>query len=138
MPDEVLHIITNEQIPESPEELLLRGALGICKKANAEKYQLQKNNERLTAQLQSLSGGTVIADGKQKEMIAILNAIYETGMITCTKSEYMQRMGKALGAPTIENYSSSLHNIMTANKYDDIFNNLKETAKEAKNNMLEK
>lgn len=89
-----------------------------------EKYRAQKQLEA-----QSLPVNNVVAEGMQNEFIAILNAMYVRGMVTCTKKEFIQRMANAVGCPQMaNNYSGQLHKIKAANKYDDIFKSLSAAA----------
>lgn len=99
----------------------------------------EKNTYRQQLAAAQIEPVNIVADKKQKELIAIVNAIFEAGYVTdCTKGEYMQRMATAFGAPSIANYSAPLYNVMNASKYEDIFNNLKDVAIEAKSKMQEK
>lgn len=70
----------------------------------------------------------VVADGMQNEMIAVINAIYARGMVTCSKKELMQRIADALGCPKIADYSGQLHKIKLTNKYEEIFDDLRDAA----------
>ena len=90
----------------------------------AEKHQYQI--ELASAQTPNTN---IVADGKQKELIAVLNGMYDMGLVTgCTKAEYFKRMAHAYGAPALENYSAALNNVMNAAKYPEIFNTLKDVA----------
>ena len=120
-------------VPESNLEKVLRGVAGLVHEQEAEKQLLQARCEQLEEQLQTTPLTPIIADGKQKEIIAILNVIYEAGFISgCTKAEYMKRMADALGAPGIANYTKALYNIKLTYKYDDIFTRLSEVAETEK------
>ena len=89
-----------------------------------EKYRAQKQLEA-----QSLPVNNVVAEGMQNEFIAILNAMYVRGMVTCTKKEFIQRMANAVGCPQMaNNYSGQLHKIKTTIKYDEIFKSLSAAA----------
>ena len=75
----------------------------------------------------------IVADGKQKELVAVLNVIYEAGFVTgCTKAEFMKRMADAFGAQGITNYNKALYNVKMTYKYDDIFTHLNEVAQAEK------
>lgn len=89
----------------------------------AEKEQYRQKSESVL-----LSPANVVADGMQNEMIAIINAIHARGMVTCSKKELMQRMADALGCPKIADYSTQLHKIKLANKYEEIFEDLHSVA----------
>lgn len=89
----------------------------------AEKNQYQMQLATLQAPNEN-----IIAEGKQKELIAILDVLYESGYVTCPKNEFMSRMSKAFGAERLEDYTAQLSNIKAANKYPGIFNSLCETA----------
>ena len=131
MQETVIHI-AQEQVPENPMELVLRGMSGLMRQQEVEKYQLRMQNASLEAQLQTLPSTPIIAEGKQKEIIAVLNTIYASGLITgCTKNEYMQRMATALGVPDMaNNYAKHLYNIKLASKYSDIFKHLAAVAEQ--------
>ena len=127
MNDTYLHT-DQKAVPESPLELMLRGFSGLVHQQEVEKFDLQERCARYEAQAQALPADSIVADGKQKELIAILNAIYETGLVTCSKKEFMQRMADACGCDSIANYNKALYNIKNTYKYDEIFKNLAEVA----------
>jgi len=131
MQDLVIHS-TPEQVPENPMELVLRGMSGILRQQELEMHHLRKQNASLEQQLSTPANTSVIAEGKQKEMIAVLNTLYASGLITnCTKSEFMQRMALALGVPDMaNNYAKHLYNIKLASKYSDIFKHLAQVAQQ--------
>jgi len=119
--------------PESPLELFLRGMAGMVRQSENEKFQLKQHCDQLEKQNQQLPPSCIVAEGKQKELIAILNVLYEAGYATgCTKAEFMKRMADAMGAPGIANYTKALYNIKTTYKYDEIFQNLAEVAEREK------
>lgn len=72
----------------------------------------------------------IVADGKQNELIAIFNVIYEAGMVTnCSKAEFIKRIADAMGAPGMAaHFSKALYNIKLTYKYDEIFTKLNEAA----------
>lgn len=127
MHDTYLHT-DRKAVPESPLELMLRGFSGLVRQQEVEKYDLQERCAQYEAQIQALPSGSIVAEGKQKEVIAILNAIYEAGYITGSKKDFMQRMADACGCDGIANYTKALYNIKNTYKYDEIFQNLAETA----------
>ena len=127
MAEVYLHTDTNSR-PESPMELILRGFSGYAHQQEEEKQQLQLRCEQYEAQMQSLPATSIVAEGKQKELIAILNAIYEAGYLTGSKKEFMQRAADALGCEGIANYNKALYNVKNTYKYDDIFKDLAEVA----------
>ena len=122
-----------QNVPESPVSLLMRGMAGVIQEKDAEMYQLKHERDYYKEQTQSLPQTSIIADGKQNEMIAALNVLYEYGMVTCSKKEFMQRMADALGVSGMAaNYAKALYNIKTTYKYDEIFEKLNEVALEEK------
>ena len=127
MHDTYLHT-DPKAVPESPIELMLRGFSGLVRQQEVEKFGLQKRCEQYEAQIQALPAASIVADGKQKEVIAILNAIYEAGYIIGSKKDFMQRMANACGCDSIANYNKALYNIKNTYKYDEIFKNLSEIA----------
>ena len=126
MAETYLH--TDTTLSESPMELILRGFSGFVHQQEMEKQQLQLRCEQYEAQQQSLPATSIVADGKQKEVIAILNAIYEAGYITSSKKEFMRQVADAFGCEAIANYNKALYNIKNTYKYDDIFKELAEVA----------
>ena len=88
----------------------------------------EKEQYRLKAETPMEEVTNVVAEGMQNEMIAIINAIYARGMVTCSKKELMQRMANALGCPKIADYSGQLHKIKIPNKYEDIFDDFRSVA----------
>lgn len=68
--------------------------------------------------------------GKRKEIIAVLNAMYEMfcDKSVCSKQEFFQRQAAALGDEGLAEYSSPLYQILQAQKYESVFDNLSETA----------
>jgi hypothetical protein len=132
MIEEYLH--TNQSsAPESPLEHLLCGFYGITQQQEKEKHYWQQRCEQFEAQQQSLPETPIVADGKQKEVIAIFNVIYKAGYIVgISQKEFMERIANALGCPGIANYAPALYNIKTTYKYDEIFDNLNEVAKKEK------
>ncbi len=88
----------------------------------------EKEEYRQKLETPAVEVANVVADGMQNEMIAIINAIYARGMVTCSKKELMQRMADALGCPKIADYSGQLHKIKLTNKYEEIFDDLREAA----------
>ena len=108
-----------------------------CASEKVEYYnQLQATNEQLDRMRQSLPAPAIVADGKQKELVAILSAIYDSGyFVHVTKKDFMQRMADCLGCPGIANYNQHLYNIKNTYKYDEIFDKL---AKVAHDEILQK
>ena len=121
---------TDSTYPEQPLELLLRGFTGIVHQHAQENNALRKRCAQYEEQMQALpADSNIIADGKQKEVIAIFNAIYEAGYIVgVSKKQFMQRMADICGCPGIANYSQALYGIKNTYKYDEIFKNLAEVA----------
>ena len=82
---------------------------------------------------ESLPEANIVAEGMQNEFIAIFNAMYARGMVTCSKKEFIERMANALGCPQMaNNYSGQLYKIKLANKYDKIFDDLSDAAQQEK------
>lgn len=82
---------------------------------------------------ESLPEANIVAEGMQNEFIAILNALYARGMVTCSKKEFIERMANALGCPQMaNNYSGQLYKIKLTNKYDKIFDELSDAAQQEK------
>ena len=88
----------------------------------------EKEHYRQQAESNRIEPTSIVAEGKQKELIAIFNAIYELGLITCSKKDFMQRMADACGCDSIANYNKALYNIKNTYKYDEIFKNLADVA----------
>lgn len=89
-----------------------------------------EEKEQLRQQVESkqIEPTNIVADGKQNELIAVLNALYEYGIFTGSKKEFMERMAGALGCPGIADYSAQLYKIKQTYKYSEIFDRLKDTA----------
>jgi len=113
---------------ESPMELILRGFSGYVHQQEAEKQHWQQRCAQYEAEQQTLPPASIVAEGKQKEVIAIFNAIYEAGYITGSKKDFMLRMADACGCDGIANYTKALYNIKNTYKYDEIFQNLADIA----------
>jgi len=73
----------------------------------------------------------IVQAGRRKELIAILNAMYECGIAGngISKAEWFERMAVACGDAGLKDYASPLHQIMNTYKYDGIFTELGEAAK---------
>ena len=127
MSEKNIHI-DPQNVPESPVSLLMRGMAGVIQEKDAEMYQLRQEREYYKEQAQELPQTCIVAEGKQGEIIAALNVLYEAGLVASTKKEYMQRMADALGCPSIADYSRPLNKIKQAYKYEEFFDKLKETA----------
>ncbi len=119
---------------ESPMELILRGFSGYVHQQEAEKQHWQQRCAQYEAEQQSLPAESVVAEGKQKEVIAIFNAIYKAGYVSgISLKEFMERMADALGCPGLaNNYAQALYNIKTTYKYDDVFDGLQKVAQAEK------
>ena len=86
-------------VPNSPLELLFHSIAGLVHEKETEKQQLHERCVYLEQQIQNLPQTCIVAEGKQKKLLAILNAIYEGGYIAgCNKKEFMQRMATAVTA----------------------------------------
>lgn len=121
---------THENVPESPVQQLLSGVKGILRQQEIETYRWRQQCEQYEAQVQALPTPTnIVADGKQKKLIAILNAIYEGGyVVNITKKEFMQRAAEMLGCPGIADYNKALYNVKNTYAYDEIFTDLAQVA----------
>ncbi|MBO4454222.1 MAG: hypothetical protein J5761_04115 [Paludibacteraceae bacterium] len=121
-------------LPDNPLELLLRGMAGLVHEKETERNQLQERCSYLEQQAQSEPRKPIVADGKQNELIAALNVLYEAGFIAnCSKAEFMKRTAEALGVPAMaNNYAKALYNIKLTYKYDEIFSKLNEVAQTEK------
>ena len=129
MPSPICHIDPSATVPDSSLELLLRGITGLVHENETEKRQLHERCEYLEQQIQTLPQTCIVAEGKQKKLIAILNAIYEGGYIAgCNKKEFMQRMTSALGCQGLADYNKALYNIKNTYQYDEIFSDLAQVA----------
>lgn len=117
--------------PEDCGMVRVLGGFGDVLKGVQEKYiQLaqEKHQYKSQAEASNKEATNIIAEGKQSELIAALNVLYEYGMVACTKKEYMQRMADALGCPSIADYSRPLNKVKQTYKYEELFDKLKETA----------
>ena len=89
---------------------------------------IEAENRELKTQLRALQQEqtNIVAMNKQNECIAVLNALYEKGLVTgCTKKEFMRRMSKGLGCPGIEDYNRHLYNIKGTEKYGALLDEIK-------------
>ena len=125
---------TNSASPqEAPMELILRGFCGYIHQQEAEKQLLKQRCDEYEAAQQSLPAASVVPDGKQKELIAILNAIFKAGYVSgISQKEFMERMSNAFGCPGMANYASALYNIKITYKYDEVFDKFLEVAQKEK------
>ena len=131
MNDATIHI-NPSNAPEFSESLTLFGLAAMMQKKEEEIRQLKQEVEQYKEQVefQSQPQKSIIAEGKQNEIIAALNVLFEAGLITdCTKAEYMRRAADFLGAPGIAaNFSKALYNYKLTYKYDETFQKLNEVA----------
>ena len=89
----------------------------------------EKERYRQQAESSQIEQTNIVAEGKQKKLIAILNAIFEDDYTEgVTKKEFMQRMADAFGCPGIANYSQALYGVKNTYGYDDIFTELGKVA----------
>ena len=63
-------------VPESPVQLLMRGMTGLMREKEVEVYQLQQERDFYREQTKELPQKAILAEGKQNELIAILNVLY--------------------------------------------------------------
>ena len=117
-------------VPESPVSLFMRGVAGMMHEKDVEVYRIQQRCAQMEEEMESkaIDPSLVVAEGKQKKLIAILNAIYEDEYITCSKKEFMQRIATALGCPGIADYNKALYNVKNTYQYEEIFTNLAQVA----------
>lgn len=106
------------------------GAMGKVVQAQEQQYEQKieflKNN-------QQIAYDNIVTSGSRKELIAILNAIYESGLINnkqITKAEFFQRASILFGDSGMKDYATALSQVILAYKYDDIFHNLTQTAQQ--------
>lgn len=112
------------------------GGIGDVLSGAQEKY-VRCAEEKRQAQEQlaskSLPMSNIVTEGMQNEFIAIFNAMHARGMVTCSKKEFIERMANALGCPQMaNNYSGQLYKIKLTNKYEDIFDDLSDVARQEK------
>ena len=132
MEDQFIHI-NPEQVPPSPFTQIIQGFAGLMQQNDAEKYALQKRCEEYEKQAKKLPQTCIVAEGKQKELIAIFHTIYKAGYFPdISEKDFMQRVADMLGCPGMANYSGALYNFKTAYKYDEVFDNLLKVAKAEK------
>ena len=113
----------------------MRGLGGLVEEKDQELFRTRQERDYYKDQQNQLPQASVVADGMQNEFIAIFNAMYARGMVTCSKKEFMERMANALGCPQMAaNYAKALYNIKLTYKYDEIFEKLSATAQEEKKN----
>lgn len=113
---------------------MLHGVGEIITGIEAQYAQCAEEKQQYKIQLASAheEPENIVSDGKQNELLAILNAIYAAGMIKGSKKDFMQRMAKALGCSKLSDYNAQLHKIKLTYKYEDIFTNLCEIAQQEK------
>ena len=92
----------------------------------------EKEQYRQQAEANRIEPTNIVAEGCQSDVIAILNAMYESGLIAGSKKEFMQRAADMLGCPGIADYSKQLYKAKWTNKYSDIFRKLAEVAEREK------
>lgn len=92
----------------------------------------EKEQYHQLAESARIEPSNIVADGCQSDIIAIFNAIYESGLIEGSKKEFMLRMADALGCPGIADYSKQLYKAKWTNKYSEIFRKLAEVAENEK------
>ena len=86
---------------------------------------IEKQHYKTQVETSQNENSNIIADGKQKKLIAILNAIYESGYtVNCSKKEFMQKAARIFGCEAIADYSKALYNVKNTYQYDDIFSEL--------------
>lgn len=80
---------------------------------------------RINALQQAIPSNTnIVAEQKRKELVAVLNALYESGLVNkdiVSKAEFFKRQAAAFGDPQLANYATQLTQIMLSNKYEDVF-----------------
>lgn len=92
--------------------------------------QEQQYENRISTLQQAIPSYTnIVADQKRKELIAIINATYESGLVDrekITKTEFFRRQAAAYGDPQLADYARQLSQIMLSNKYEDVFSQVSE------------
>lgn len=100
--------------------------------------QEQQYESRIATLQQSIPSNTnIVADQKRKELIAVINAIYESGLIVkdnVTKAEFFKRQAIAYGDPQLADYARQLSQIMNSSKYEDIFDQVSSAGIEFRTN----
>lgn len=97
------------------------GTVGEAVYAQEQQYE----NRIATLQQAIPSNTNIVAEQKRKEVVAVLNAIYESGLVdkdNVSKAEFFKRQAIAWGDPQIADYASKLTQIMNSTKYEDVFN----------------
>ena len=93
----------------------------------------EKEHYRQQAESNRIEPANIVADGKQKELIAIFNAIYKAGYVSgISQKDFMERLANVFGCPGMANYAQALYNIKTTYKYDEIFDGLLKVAQTEK------
>ena len=134
MDDSLAHI----DLLDSQDAAIARilGGMGDVLTGVQEKYVRcaeEKQQAKLKLASQSLPANNIVAEGMQNEFIAIFNAMHARGMLTCSKKEFIERMANALGCPQMaNNYSGQLYKIKLTNKYETIFDDLSDVARQEK------
>ena len=118
--------------PQDAAVARMLGGMGEVLTGVREKYERcaeekQQAQQQLAAQ--SLPVSNVVADGKQNEILAILNAMHVRGLVTCSKKELIERVANAMGCPQLaNNYNGQLYKVKQTYKYGTIFDDLKNSA----------
>ncbi len=92
----------------------------------------EKEEYRQKLEAPAVEVTNIVADGCQSDVIVLLNAMYEMGLFTGSKKDFMQRIADALGCPGIADYSKQLYKAKWTNKYSEIFRKLAEVAEQEK------
>ena len=122
--------------PQDAALARILGGMGDVLTGVQEKYVRcaeEKQQAQLKLASQSLPVSNIVAEGMQNEFIAIFNAMHARGMVSCSKKDFMERMANALGCPQMaNNYSGQLYKIKLTNKYEAIFDDLSDVARQEK------
>lgn len=140
--------ISSTQLPDPRDTDLVRTqkyeefVQGAWQAANGNQKQLEalngllqierENNEHyknLIAEYERKNPNALLS-GKRKEIIAVLNAMYEMfcDKSVCSKQEFFTQQAKAWGDDGLRAYSIQLTHIQQTQKYESVFEDLMQTA----------
>lgn len=143
MTDSLNTITANMAVTPKVSEMLngfsqVFGVMGEAVRHQENQYE-QKIGELQANQVQENTN--IIATGKRKEMVALLNALYESSVIdkeNISKADFFARAAIMMGDPGLKDYATSLSQEVQTNKYDNIFDDFKKTAIEYRTTTWEK
>lgn len=134
MKDQSAHITSLDPTTDAAVMGILDGFGQVMSGVKVMFGRSMEEKEQLRQQVESaqIAPSNMVAEGCQSDIIAILNAMYECGLIKGSKTEFMQRIANALGCPGIADYSKQLYKAKWTNKYSEIFRKLGEAAEREK------